>query len=644
MQLHDETGRAVVLGKELGRGGEGSVFESSSLGRDSVAKVYHAALPEDKQDKLRAMARIGSTYLHQISAWPTKVLTQAGGVVAGFVMAKIEGFEPIHNLSSPASRKQIFPAVDYAFLVHVARNVAAAFDAVHAHGHVVGDVNENNFLVGRNGTVKLIDCDSFQIVEGSRRYSCDVGVKLFTPPELQNVSSLRGKERTRNHDNFGLAVLIFQLLLLGRHPYSGVPLGGNDLPLEEAIAVYRFAYGPDRKQRQVDTPPDAINLSFFAPEIGRAFQRAFTEEGVSSGRPGASEWIKLLEGLRGSLRTCAQASNHKYPSHLAQCPWCERERAGRPAFLSQSAGHTGNGSTATGDLGTIWARIQSLAGLPQLPVYTAPQYVVTGQLQQVGKNARPLYRLKVSAVSVGAFLTTLNQPALWFISLIVGGAIIAVLKHPVGGRLVTLSGAAIAAKKVFDSELEEYNKLIEDPRITELYGRLVAAKARIDGLPDEYQRGMQDLHARVRERQLEVFLDRFLISDADIDGIGPARVIALASFNIETARDVSYHSVMRVQGFGDALAGRLVSWRQRVEKRFVFDASRGVPQQDINALNARLANERMQSERALRDGLIQLQQLHAAAVGVRGTVKLRLDTASLALAQAEADLAALKRI
>lgn len=644
MQLRDESGQVVILGKELGRGGEGSVFESNSLGKDNVAKVYHAALPQDKQDKLRAMARVGSTYLQQISAWPTKVLTQTGGAIAGFVMAKIEGFEPIHNLSSPASRKQIFPSVDYAFLVHVARNVAAAFDAVHAHGHVIGDVNENNFLVGRNGTVKLIDCDSFQVVEGSKRYSCDVGVKLFTPPELQNVGSFRGKERTRNHDNFGLAVLIFQLLLLGRHPFSGVPLGRNDLPLEEAIAAYRFAYGPDRRQRQVDTPPDAISLSFFAPEVGQAFQRAFTEDGVSRGRPGASDWIKLLDNLRGSLRTCSQAGNHKYPSHLAQCPWCERERAGRPAFPAQSARSSGGGAASTGDLGAIWAQIQSLAGLPQLPAYNAPQHGVTGRLQQVRKHARLWYRLQVSAVVAGAFFATLYHPALWVFGLVVGGMILAFVKHPVAGTIETLRGAAIAAKKIFDSELEEYNKLTQDPRVTELYGRLAAAKARIDGLPAEYQRGMQDLHARVRERQMDVFLDRFLISDADVEGIGPARISALASFNIETARDISYHAVMRVQGFGDALAGRLVTWRREVERRFVFDPSRGIPQQDINALNARLAGERTQSEKALRDGLVQLQQLHAAAVGVRATVKLRLDTASLSLAQAEADLEALKKI
>ena len=36
-------------------------------------------------------------------------------------------------------------------------------DEVHSVGAVVGDVNEGNLLVSQNGTVSLIDCDSYQI-------------------------------------------------------------------------------------------------------------------------------------------------------------------------------------------------------------------------------------------------------------------------------------------------------------------------------------------------------------------------------------------------------------------------------------------------------------------------------------------------
>ncbi len=83
------------------------------------------------------------------------------------------------------------------------------FATVHEHGHVVGDVNQNSFMVGRDSKVVLIDSDSFQINANGTLHLCEVGVSHFTPPELQTLSSFVGFERTENHDNFGLALLIF---------------------------------------------------------------------------------------------------------------------------------------------------------------------------------------------------------------------------------------------------------------------------------------------------------------------------------------------------------------------------------------------------------------------------------------------------
>ena len=49
-------------------------------------------------------------------------------------------------------------------------------------------VNHGNALVGRDGTIVLIDCDSFQIAERTRIHTCDVGVPLFTAPEGAKVA------------------------------------------------------------------------------------------------------------------------------------------------------------------------------------------------------------------------------------------------------------------------------------------------------------------------------------------------------------------------------------------------------------------------------------------------------------------------
>lgn len=161
--LFDALGRPIPLGRRLGSGGEGDVYEVPTNGHDLVAKIYHEPLKPDKQEKLRGMVQGGDDYLKTIAAWPTATLHLGrNGPIRGFLMPKVAGYEPIHNLYSPAHRKHLFPKADWAFLVNAARNVAAAFDTVHAHGHVIGDVNQGNVVVGGNSVVKLIDCDSFR--------------------------------------------------------------------------------------------------------------------------------------------------------------------------------------------------------------------------------------------------------------------------------------------------------------------------------------------------------------------------------------------------------------------------------------------------------------------------------------------------
>lgn len=73
---------------------------------------------------------------------------------------------------------------------------------------------------------------------------CVVGTEDFTPPELHGVS-LSSVKRTQPHDNFGLAVAIFQLLVMGKHPYAG-RYSEADLGLGQSIAQNRFAFSISR--------------------------------------------------------------------------------------------------------------------------------------------------------------------------------------------------------------------------------------------------------------------------------------------------------------------------------------------------------------------------------------------------------------
>lgn len=68
-QYRDNTGALVVLRNQLGRGGEGSVYEIRST-RDYVAKIYHNQILAEKAEKLSLMPQIGNSDLYKFAAWP----------------------------------------------------------------------------------------------------------------------------------------------------------------------------------------------------------------------------------------------------------------------------------------------------------------------------------------------------------------------------------------------------------------------------------------------------------------------------------------------------------------------------------------------------------------------------------------------
>jgi len=642
-RLVDETGNLIVLGSRLGSGGEGSVFDMPDTAGDLVAKIYHEALPVHKQAKLHAMASLGNSYLRTISAWPLRTVRELpSGQVAGFLMPKIAECEPIHHLYSPAQRKQFFPKADYAFLISAARNVAAAFDSIHAHGHVVGDVNQGNLVVRADSIVRFIDCDSFQITVGRTRFPCEVGVQHFTPPELQNCKSFHSVARTPNHDTFGLAILVFHLLFMGRHPYAGIYLGQGDMPIEKAIAEFRFAYGEHSQRRDMETPPNALPMSLVSPAIAQLFERAFTEIGIQTGRPSAGEWVAALDVFRRQLRSCSADHAHKFPAHLATCPWCEIEaRSGMQFFLPMlSVGLVRPDASATTE--EIWQQIKAIKPPPNMPDYSERHWPL-----KPTPWPRPL-RLKTlgyRAVLVGTLLALAGVerfwPALWPLWLLTALALagLGVVRDPCWPLRAQRAGVLLRALKQYESMLERYRQLADSRAFTDKFRQLVQVKTNLDGLQRHQQMARLKLRESVRETQLKKYLSGFLIANAKIGLIGPGRKATLASFGIETAADVTPPMLSRVRGFGEAQKADLLSWRAELETRFLFNPTRGVDPHDDQALAAQFAVQKSKLDTTLREGLSELQKLRFDMLRMRGATESLLDDAARNRAQACADYA-----
>jgi hypothetical protein len=330
----------------LGVGGEGAIC--SVPGQPSlVAKLYHQskATPErgrklevmlnnPPDDPMRASG-------HNSIAWPGDLLEHPGtGSVVGFSMARVgAGMRPVVDFYDPKARLLSHPAFTYPYLMRAARNFASAVSALHAKGYVIGDVNESNVMVDRGtALVTLVDTDSFQVIEAAtgRAFRCNVGKEDFTPPELQGQDF--GKvTRLPQHDLFGAAVLIFQLLMEGTPPFAGVFKGAGDPP-QYGSRIARGYFPYCRRQKSPIAPgPLAPPFDLLNPRLRQLFLRCF-EDGHSSpaARPDAEEWRQALKEAEAELATCAVNGQHCFGKHMAACPWCERARVLPDPFPSRA--------------------------------------------------------------------------------------------------------------------------------------------------------------------------------------------------------------------------------------------------------------------------------------------------------------------
>jgi len=572
-------GTTVLLGRELGRGGEGAVHEITALPHQ-VAKLYHGSVDAKKQAKLRFMASACDSELTSYVAWPLDTLhAKRGGPVVGFLMPKATGKQPVHHIYSPAQRKQDRPKAAWDYLLFVARNTAAAFEMLHSRGHVLGDVNQGNVYVGADSKVVLIDSDSFQVNAAGTLHLCEVGVSHFTPPELQGIASFDKHPRTPNHDNFGLALLVFHLLLGGRHPFAGVPLkpGAGDA-LETDIRDFRYAYGSDSRARGSEPPPRSIPVGSLPGGVGSMFFRAFTEQGSRTGRPTAREWVAALDGIRTSLKKCPASSVHVYSGHLSDCPWCALERQGVQYFVDNTVA-----PQILPNSGFILARSWAL-----IEAVTPPQLQVAPQPTTTGLTPKPLPAGVPSSYRISVYRAVSVLFALGFFAVLPGAWLLGAFLGLVGWFVAGNAGSAerTAERRLRQAALDwaqsEYDKAVQQfndrgqTGFNKLKQELATSRTEYQGLAAAEKSELDKLHATGRERQLQKHLDAFLIENASISGLGPARKAALRSFGIETAADCDRYKIRSVRGFGEGLTRSVMDWKATCERRFVYNPTNAV--------------------------------------------------------------------
>ncbi len=635
--LFDDQGRRVGLGAELGRGGEAAVYSVEGQ-PELVAKIYHEPPGAEKTEKLSQMVKLQSERLLALSAWPVGTLFIARNrSMAGFLMKNVSRFKDIHLLYNPKSRTREFPPkANWRFLIHTASNVARAFAAVHDYGHVIGDVNQSNVRVSpETAIVSLVDCDSFQISANGKVYPCEVGVPLYTPPELQD-KEFREVVRTPNHDNFGLAVLIFHLLIMGRHPFAGKFLGRGEMPIEKAIAEQRFAFARDAQRTQMLPPPACITLAHLPQEIGDLFISAFGPDGAGGGRPDGRKWIAELDALASQLIVCSNNKAHLFLNSLPSCPWCQIESSGVLLFVD----YTIVGTTTGFSVEVIWSRILAVPSPGAGNIPSLLSYISSVEPSSRAKAAARRKRYKIAAVVVGAIV------AFGFV----------VFSSDGFAYMYFLGMGVFLLKKFFDSDdPDEFGRAARaaEARLRNLQyswqreasgeefyaelDRLRTLTEEYRKLPERRKQKVRELERALYEIQLRRYLEQFDIVSADIPHIKEGRKAMLSAYGIDDAADVSRSALETVPGFGHFLIIQLITWRQSLETTFKFNPSRGIDPADIQRVDHEIAKRRGEIEALLSKGPSELNDLRRRIIAARGRLQDQLETALMDVAQAQAD-------
>ena len=322
--------------RAIGKGAAGNIYHVATAPfRDTAAKIYHdsgklemgriehmvANPPENA--KMTIKGRQVPTI-----AWPTHLILDASGKAIGYLMPFVDASHAV-TMQEYVEDIGALPEQDQSISLrlNVARNLAALLTELHSKRDYFIDLKPQNLLVFKEtGSIAMLDCDGFAI--GGGKFTAPQYSRQYQAPEVViNRASPQSLSLNDYHDRFAMAVVIFQILNYGIHPFQGVPTDMNlqSADTDEYIRQGWYAY-PSSGNSNLKPHPNSIHTYWDGATLN-LFQRTFMATKPSQ-RVSAKEWLNHFDRLLAQKPLVPCKSYPKDVRHIhfkgKTCFMCEK--------------------------------------------------------------------------------------------------------------------------------------------------------------------------------------------------------------------------------------------------------------------------------------------------------------------------------
>jgi serine/threonine-protein kinase len=274
-----------VVREKIGQGGMGAVYvaEHTRLGRRVAVKVLLPHIAADKQlaarffNEAKAAADIRNEHIVDVIDFGE--LPDGSSYI---VMEWLEG----QSLQQLLSREKKLPLERVA---HIARGMARALAAAHAHGIVHRDLKPDNIFLVRVDDdadyVKVLDFGIAKLTLGNDSNVRTQAGAILGTPQYMSPEQCNGGAVDRRTDVYAMGVILYQMLT-GRLPF----VAGK---LTELLLAHATQAPPPLRSIDADIPPPVESAVLMALEKDperrfnsvEALARAFVDEARATPLP-----------------------------------------------------------------------------------------------------------------------------------------------------------------------------------------------------------------------------------------------------------------------------------------------------------------------------------------------------------------------